>query len=101
MFTEIVRFQLPPQMSRDDVVALYEKSAEIWRATPELLHKSYLYDPETGFGGGVYLWHSLDDAKRLHGSEFIERIAATFGSVPTFEYFETPVVVDNVAEPVG
>lgn len=62
---------------------------------PGLIQKWYLYDAETGTGGGVYLWKSIEAAKASHGQAFLDRIAETFGSTPEFDYFETPVVVDN------
>lgn len=95
MITEIVTFRIARDLDRAAVVSLYEKSAPIWRENPDLIHKSYLYDPETGTGGGVYLWKSIEAAKASHGQAFLDRIAQTFGSTPEFAYFETPVVVDN------
>jgi hypothetical protein len=48
-----------------------------------------------GLAGGVYLWKSIDDAKRWHGDAFRKRIAETYGSEPTSIYYETPIVIDN------
>jgi len=95
MITEIVTFAIPPGMSRDEVVALYEKSAPGWRANPDLIRKNYLYDAENGRGGGVYTWKTLEVAKEGHGAAFVERIAASFGSAPAFQYYETPIGIDN------
>lgn len=95
MITEIVTFRIDKEMGRDRVVALFEESAEIWRAHPKLHHKNYLYDPEAGIAGGVYTWDSVTDAQEAHGEEFLARVAESFGSTPQFQYFETPVVVQN------
>ncbi|MFC3614517.1 hypothetical protein ACFORG_12145 [Lutimaribacter marinistellae] len=95
MITEIVTFRIPGDMDRDRVVALFEESAAIWRQHPKLHRKNYLYDPEAGIAGGVYTWDSIADAKEAHGAAFMARVAESFGSTPTFQYFETPVVVDN------
>ena len=95
MITEIVTFEIPEGMDRDTVVALFEESAEIWRKHPKLHRKNYLYDPAAGIGGGVYTWDSIADAKEAHGDTFLARVADTFGSAPRFQYFETPVVVQN------
>lgn len=95
MITEIVTFDIPEGMDRDQVVALFEESAEIWRAHPKLHRKNYLYDPEQGIAGGVYTWDSVADAREAHGAAFLARVAETFGSTPRFQYFETPVVVQN------
>jgi len=95
MITEIVTFDIPEGMDHDRVVALFEESAEIWRAHPKLHRKNYLYDPEQGIAGGVYTWDSVADAQEAHGAAFLARVAGTFGSKPRFQYFETPVVVQN------
>jgi hypothetical protein len=99
MITEIVTFKIPESMDRDRVIALFEESAEIWRTHPKLHRKHYLYDPETGIGGGVYTWDTVADAKTAHGEAFLARVAETFGSTPRFQYFETPVVVENRPSP--
>ena len=96
MITEIVTFKINNPLDRDAVVALFEKSAPVWKATPHLLHKSFLYDAEKGLGGGVYLWENIEAAKENHGDAFQTRIKDVFGSPPEFTYFETPVVVDNL-----
>ena len=99
MITEIVTFEIPEGMSKERVFALFEQSAEIWRAYPRLHRKNYLYDPEAGIAGGVYTWDSVADAKAAHGEAFLARVAETFGSTPTFRYFETPIVVQNRPAP--
>src|SRR5256885_2369506 len=59
MITAIVRFRLPQGTTRDDVKAMFEKSAPNYRGIPGLVRKYYLYgDDQTG--GGVYLWSSRD-----------------------------------------
>ncbi|MBF9029755.1 monooxygenase [Rhodobacterales bacterium HKCCE3408] len=95
MITEIVTFAIPEGMDRERVVSLFEESAEIWRAHRKLHRKNYLYDPEKGIAGGVYTWDSVADAKEAHGDAFVARVAETFGSRPSFQYFETPIVVQN------
>ena len=95
MITEIVTFKIPEDMDRDLVIALFQESAEIWRGHPKLHRKNYLYDPVSGIAGGVYTWDTVEDAKTAHGEAFLARVAETFGSTPSFQYFETPVVVQN------
>lgn len=100
MITEIVTFDIPDDMERDRVVALFQESAQIWRRHPKLHRKNYLYDPEAGVAGGIYTWDSVADAQEAHGEAFLARVAETFGSTPRFQYFETPVIVDNRNDPV-
>lgn len=95
MITEIVVFDLPDGMTRDDVVANYRRSAPTWRANPDLIRKNYLVDAETRKAGGVYLWHSIDAAKRARDDAWLDRVRRTYGSEPVVQYFATPLVVDN------
>ena len=62
---------------------------------------NYLYDPARGLAGGVYLWKSIDDAKRWHGDAFRKRIAEKYGSEPTSIYYETPIAIDNSTRTVS
>ena len=43
---------------------------------------------------------SMEAAKLGHGPEFQKRIQATFGSQPAFQYFETPIIIDNTTNQV-
>ena len=95
MITEIVTFEISTSLNREEVIALFEKSAPGWKSNPHLIHKSFLYDSDSGRGGGVYLWDNLDAARESHGEAFQNRIREVFGSTPEFTYFETPVVIDN------
>jgi hypothetical protein len=95
MITEIVTFDISKDLSREDVIAMYERSVPNWKATPHLIHKSFLFDPEAGVGGGVYLWETIDAAKRSHDQAFRNRIREAFGGMPKCVYYESPVVINN------
>jgi hypothetical protein len=100
MITEIVLFRLPQEMSREDAMAKYRLSIPIWQANPDLIRKTFLYDKASLRGGAVYLWNNIEAAKRAHGSEFQERIRANFGAQPEFQYFDTPIEIDNAAKQI-
>ena len=95
MITEIITFAIPDGMTRDEVVASYRRSAPTWRANPDLIRKNYLFDAETRRAGGVYLWRSMEAARRARDVAWLERVRRTYGSEPTVQYFETPLVADN------
>ncbi|WP_137702545.1 monooxygenase [Marimonas lutisalis] len=95
MITEIVNFDLPEGMTREEAVALYEKTVPRWQANEALVRKYYLYDEENRIGGGVYLWPSIEDAKAAHDAAWCDMAEKMYGSRPRFQYFETPVIVDN------
>ena len=56
MITEIVLFRLPDGMTREDAVAKYRLSLPGWRANPDLIRKTFLFDEKSRRGGGVYNW---------------------------------------------
>jgi hypothetical protein len=47
MITEIIVFDIPDDMTRDEVMANYRRSAPAWRANPGFHSEKYLYDAET------------------------------------------------------
>ena len=98
MITELVLFDLPAGMSREQVVANFRKTAPGWRANPDLIRKNYLYDAAAGQGGGVYLWRDIEAARRWHDEAWKAKAAEVYGNVPTIRCFETPIVVDNAAQ---
>jgi len=100
VITEVITFKLRAGMTREDVVAIYRKTAPIWRANPECIRKCYLYDGERGLGGGAYLWKSIDAAKLAHGDAWRTMINDLYGSEDQISivYFETPVVADNLVQ---
>jgi len=100
MITEIVLFRLPEGMSRKDAIAKYRLSIPTWQANPDLIRKAFLFDESSRRGGGVYHWKNIEAEKLGHGPEFQKRIQATFGSQPEFQYFETPIVLDNTTKQV-
>ena len=100
MITEIVLFRLPDEMSRKDAMAKYQARVPLWQANPDLIHKTFLYDETSRRGGGVYLWKNIEAAKIAHGPAFQDGIQSIFGAKPEFQYFEAPIVIDNVAKQV-
>ena len=100
MITEIVLWRLPDGMSKADVTAKYRASVPTWQGKPDLIHKAFLFDEASRRVGGVYLWKNIAAAKEAHGPAFQDRISANFGSKPEFQYFETPIVIDNAAKQV-
>lgn len=95
MITEIIVFDLPAGMTREQLVANYRRSALGWQANPDLIRKNYLYDAERRQAGGVYLWRNMAAAQHARDDAWRERVCRTYGSEPVVQYFVTPLVVDN------
>ena len=97
MITEIVTFEVPAGTTREKHLLNSEKSALTWSENPDLIRKNYIFDPEKGIAGGVYLWKERAHAERWHGAEWRKIIEELYGSEPESQFFETPIVVDNLA----
>ena len=101
MITVLVNFELPAGLSRADVAARYGQTAPKYRDAKGLIRKYYLHDPETGKGGGCYLFANRADAEAWFSEATIANLKSRYANV-TVTYFETPVLVDNmVPEIVG
>ena len=95
MITELVLFNLPEGIPREQVDEGMRSTASHWRANDELVRKNYLYDSEKGQAGGAYLWASVEAAQRGHNAAWRVRIKEMYGSEPVIRYFDTPLIVDN------
>ncbi len=95
MITEYVLFDLPAGTSRDEVVAGMREVAPRWRSEPDLIRKTFVYDPDAGITGAFYLWHNREAALRAHDAAWRERVRERYGSEPVIRFFDTPLVVDN------
>jgi len=97
MITEIVTFKLPTGIKREEAIAKFETSVALWQTNPDLIRKNYLFDEKNGIGGGVYLWKERAHGEKWHGEAFRKRVKEVYGSEPTSQFFETPIVIDNAA----
>ena len=97
MITVIVYFKLPVGVTREEIISKFEQNAQKWRDNQDLIRKNYLIDLDRGIAGGVYLWKEKMHADIWLGAEFRKMIKVNYGEEPTFHFFETPFVVDNIA----
>lgn len=95
MITEYVLFDLPRGLTREEVVAGMHEVAPRWRAEPDLIRKTFVYDAEAGQAGAFYLWKNRAAAEQAHGEAWRRGLRAKYGCEPVVRYFETPLVVDN------
>lgn len=101
MITELVLFDLPKDITREEVMAKYKQTVSTWSKNEDLVHKFYFFDAVKSRGGGVYIWKTKAAAHRWHGEDYRVRIRALYGSEPKMTYFDTLVVVDNVLNQVS
>ena len=98
MITTRVQFTLPQPMTRDEARRVFHSTAPKYRGLPGLVRKYYIVSDDGRTGGGVYLWKSRADAQAVFNDEWRATVTARYGSPPSLSWFETPVVVDNVAD---
>ncbi len=101
MITELVFFDLPRGITREEAMAKYRETAPAWSKNEDLVHKFYFFDAAQSRGGGVYIWRSRAAAQRWHGDEYRNRIRALYGSEPKITCLDTLLVVDNVLKQVS
>lgn len=97
MITALVQFRLPQPVSREKARELFTGSAPNYRDVPGLVRKYYLLSEDGQSAGGVYLWKTRADAERLYTEAWTKTIEERYGAPPTVTWFESPVVVDNLA----
>ena len=97
MITVIVYFTIPERMTREEIILKFEHNSLKWRDNQDLIRKNYLIDFDKGIAGGVYLWREKIHAEIWLGAEFKKMVKDNYGEVPTIQFFETPIVVDNIA----
>jgi hypothetical protein len=97
MIVAIVTFQLPKATTAEEMSAPFEAAVPMFQSAAGLLTK-YFYVSEDGHrAGGVYVWASRADADRLYSGEWRSFVEKKFGSPPTIDFLNSPVMVDNRA----
>jgi hypothetical protein len=97
MITTLVQFKLPEAITLQKAREIFQSTAPKYRNTPGLIRKCYLLSEDGGTAGGVYLWATRADAEALYTREWEDFVREKYGSPPSVTYFESPVIVDNLA----
>jgi hypothetical protein len=97
MITAIVQFELASAITLAEATRRFESSAPKYQNLAGLIRKYYIRSEDGRTAGGVYLWESRQAAERVYDGEWRERVAKLYGAQPKIIWFDTPVVVDNLA----
>ena len=97
MITAIVQFQLPSPITLAEATRRFESSTPKYQNLPGLIRKYYIRSEDGRIAGGVYLWQSRQAAERVYDGEWRARVEKLYGAKPTITWFDSPVVVDNLA----
>jgi hypothetical protein len=95
MITVVTYISLADGITREELLDKYRKTAPAWSKNEDLIQKYYFFDPLKNRGGGVYVWKSMEAAKRWHGDEYKKRIKSLYGSEAEIHYYDTLLIVDN------
>jgi len=97
MQTAIVQFRLPAPIGVGEAAQRFEATAPKYRNLPGLIRKYYLLSEDGRRAGGVYLWESRAAGEAVYDGTWRARVEELYGSTPEITWFETPVIVDNLA----
>lgn len=97
MVITLTSFKLPQPVSRDEARAIFASTAPTYRGVPGLLRKHYVISDDGATVGGVYVWRSRADADAMYTDAWRAFVRAKYGTQPVVTYYDSPVLVDNVA----
>ncbi len=99
MILELVEFNSPKGWTRQQVAEEARNVIPKWQANQELLRKHFLLELNSSngskTGAGVYIWPSVEAAKRAHDEEWRQSIIKRTGGAPTIRYFDLFLLIDN------
>lgn len=95
MITAIVRYTLPPSISKNDCAAHFHKIAPGFAEAKGLISKHFIWNVENDTAGGVYQWQSLEEAKAFYSGPWLQGIIERYGQEPTIEFYEVFAITDN------
>jgi len=100
MITSITRFQFPRCIPTEAVKKGFLEVAPKFKHPSGLLRKYFLISEDAKTGGGVYPWNSMEEARTFSEGVLRTMIRDKFQVEPSIEYYEAPVVVDNVTSEI-
>ena len=100
MITTFTKFALPKPITREEARRIFLSTAPTYRGVQGLFRKYYALSQDGATVGGVYLWNSREEAEAMYTESWRAFVREKYGTDPTVTYFESPVVVDNVAQQI-
>lgn len=100
MIIAITAFALPKPITHGEARAIFLDTAPTYQDVPGLLQKHYLLSDDGATAGGVYMWTSRAHAEAMYSDAWRAFVRGKYGSEPAVTYFDSPVMVDNVAKKV-
>ncbi|MFN3258698.1 MAG: monooxygenase [Ilumatobacter sp.] len=99
MITVFSKFQLRPELTREQAVEEIKETIAWYRGREGCLRKYICLNWEERSGYGVYLWSDRTLAEAFYAQATAE-IERQTGATPEILFFDTPVIVDNTTDEV-
>ena len=96
LITVITRFAVPAKVNTSEMCGAFAQVAPTFQNVPHLLRKQFLLSPDGRTAGGVYLWENEEAARTFMQQRVVPMIRDTFHVEPTIEFYDSPVIVENV-----
>ncbi|MEZ0307783.1 MAG: YdhR family protein [Ramlibacter sp.] len=100
MITTITTFRLPKPITREEASKIFQSTAPKYRDVPGLVRKVYILSEDGGTAGGLYLWKTRAAAEAMYTDSWRAFVREKYNTDPTVTYFDSPVVVDNLANEI-
>ena len=95
MILEFVEFESPKGWTREQVADDARHVIAKWQANEDLLRKHFVLELDGKTGAGVYVWPSVEAAKKAHDEAWRQSIIKRTGSAPRIRYFDLFLLIDN------
>lgn len=100
MIIAITRFQLPKPITRREASDIFLSTAPTYQGVAGLLRKHYVLSQDGSTAGGIYLWNTQSDAEATYTEAWKDFVREKYGTEPSVTYFDSPVLVDNIAQEI-
>jgi hypothetical protein len=93
----VVAIPIPPGLSREKIVALFQLQAPAFAAIPTLKQKYFTLNEDTHRAGGIYLWVDAAAAHAFYSDAWHARVKATYGADAEITWYDAPVIIQGKA----
>jgi hypothetical protein len=97
MIISLTQFKLRQPITPDEARQIFLGTAPTYQGVPGLLRKHYVLSEDGLTAGGIYLWESKAQAQALYTDAWRGFVREKYGTEPAILWFDSPVVVDNLA----
>jgi hypothetical protein len=97
MIIVLTSFTVPKALSRAEARKIFLGTAPTYQGVPGLHQKHYVLSDDGATVGGIYFWRSRREAEAMYTPSWRSFVREKYGTEPTVTYFDSPVVVDNMA----